>query len=680
MLIFQTLIYEIGFLLLFFLLFYPFGFLITQKTDSTLEDQEIISLSICINIIFFVFVSILLGFLNLRQFILPILLISNAGAVFYYKQGLFKPWKIFLREKVLSLILTAGILVQGFINFPSGFKYADGLKFWSSQGHDGLWHVASMEAIKQSLPPQNPGFSGELLYNYHYLVDVLMGEFARLFPIFSSLDLYFRFFPVVFSFLIGMTIFAFITRWQRSGQGISESKQIGYLGLLFTYFVGSFGYIVSVLHGGSIFSGETTFWAAQQNTIIGNPPHAASHFLIPAFFFFFLIYTQKRTLRWVFISFIVGSMIAGFKVSGGLVMLVGVGAAALIDLISRRNFTTFILALSLGLSNLLTFKLMTAPQASSFLMFLPWWFIRTMVVVKLDWIDLELRRQFYLSLGTWTAWLRVIQFETIALLIFVIGNLGMRFLGIIEIARKIITTKDRIFTQPLEVMLFVSMMTGLIIPLFFVQKGLIYNNIQFMQYFILIFGFYAAVSTYKILNLLKNKVAKYVLMTLIITFSLPTVIGNLVEFYGPGTSPLARISNSELQALDYLRKNSNPTDIILNMPFNKNLQNKFPSQPRPIYAWYDTPYITALSGRHSYLASEHVTLLFYPQTDQREENKRKFFGQLDFAWNKEFLQRESISYIYIAKGELDKSLILEENNLEVFFENDEVIILKVKNS
>ena len=673
MLIIQTLILGIIFLIVSWAIFFPFSFWLINHIDSTLEDQEVLALSLSIGVIIFVLIAITFGLLNLRFLVLPFLVISNAWAIFALKYKILKPWRIFSYDKVLTFILIVGILIQGFINFPSGFKYQEGLYFWSSQGHDGLWHVASMEAIKQSIPPQNPGFSGEVIYNYHYLVDVLMGEFGRIFPVFSSIDLYFRYFPVILSFLIGITIFAFVKRWQ-------NSKKIGYLALFFTYFTGSFGYIVSLMHGGSIFAGETTFWAAQQNTILGNPPHAASHFLLPAFFLAFLIYLQTRSKKWIIVSFLIGSTLAGFKVSGGVVMLAGLVAAALVDLIFHRKMLTGVLTIALVLSNALTFKSMTSPQAASFLMFLPWWFIRTMVVVRLDWIDLELRRQFYLSLGSWNGYLRVLQFETMAFIIFVVGNLGMRIIGIIEIARKLFTSKGKIIASPIETMLLVSMITGLIIPLLFVQKGLIYNNIQFMQYFILIFGFYAAVSVYNILGLLKGVFLKFFLFVLIATLSLPTVIGNLMEFYGPNTNPLAKISRSQLSALSYLKDNSNPKDIILNMPYNKDLQSKFTTQPKPIYAWYDTNYISALTGRVSYLASEHVTLLFYPTTDQREENKIKFFKQLDLSWNKEFLKQARVSFIYISKPEIEIPLDREKNNLDTFFENDEVIIYKVKAS
>lgn len=668
-LLIQTLIFFLLFLVLSTAVLFIPGFGSLARYRKQLAGAEVITLSLALGIVLFVAVATILALLNLRYLMLPLVLAVNLFVISKYRLDVFTPWKIF-RNKTLLILIVIGILTSGFINFPSGYLYKDGLHFWSSQGHDGLWHVASMEAIKQSIPPQNPGFSAEPLYNYHYLVDVLMGEFARIFPFFSSLDLYFRFFPVIFSLLIGISVFAFVTRWQ-------SNKRIGYLAIFFTYFIGSFGYIVTFIKNGNIFGGETAFWAAQQNTLLGNPPHAISHGLLAAFFLSFLIYLKERNIGWVIISFLIGSMLAGFKVSGGFVMLTGLGVASLIDFINKRKPLTLILAFLLGLSNLLTFKSMTS-NGSSFLIFLPWWFIRTMVVDKLGWVDLELRRQFYLSRGTWHANLRVIQLEAIAFGIFLAGNLGMRIIGIIELIRKFILSKGAFFKEPIEIMLIVTMLTGLIVPLLFVQKGLIYNNIQFMQYFLFIFGFFGAITVYRILTHLKNQLMRLIIIGLLVILSVPTVIGNLVELYGPGRTPLAKIGTSELIALKYLKDNSKTDAIILTPPFNPYLKDKFKSRPLPIYAWYDTPYVSAMTGKYSYLASEHVTLLFYPSTDERIKNKKKFFEQSDFSWNRQFLKNERINYIYAAKDELVKLLDTDKNNLEIFFENNATIIYKVK--
>lgn len=664
----QTFFYFLLFLALSALILYIPAFGIIGRYRKQLEDQDIITLSLSLGVVFFVIVAIILSLLNLRYLSLPLILVVSILVVYKYRLDVLIPWKIFIKDRLLLILIILGILTQGFINFPSGYLYKDGLNFWSSQGHDGIWHISLMEEIKKAIPPQNPIFAGENVYNYHYLVDVLMGEFSRIFPFFSSLDLYFRFFPVIFSLMLGVSVFALVTRWQKS-------KVIGYLAIFFTYFVGSFGFIVTFIKSGNLFAGETVFWAAQQNTLLGNPPHAISHVLLAAFFLAVLIYLETRKLIWIIISFFLASMLAGYKVSGGLVMLAGIAAAAIIDFIRQRKLHVAVLALMLGASNFITFKSMTSKEATSFLMFLPWWFIRTMVVVKLDWMDMEFKRQHYISKGTWHAWLRVIQLETEAFIIFLVGNLGMRVLGFYSLLRDIL--KGKSYKRTFDVMLLVTMITGFLIPIFFVQKGIIYNNIQFMQYFLFIFGFYGAITVYHLINKFKSRWIKVCIFVLIAMLSVPTVIGNLNEFYGPGRTSLARISNQDLEALRYLKQHSPVGAIILTMPFNKYLKDKFPYQPRPIYAWYSTAYIPALSSRRIYLTDEEQALITGYPIDARLSKMNTFFDQKDFSFNRKFLKEANINFIYIAKNEIEKPLDIQNNNLSIFFENNEVIIYKV---
>lgn len=670
-LILETLIFLIGFALISFFVFYTIGFLFIKKVEKELEGQEVMALSYCAGIILFLVFAVVFGFLNLRVLVTPLVVSLSLISFLKFRRMLLKPWKIFVADKWLLLLILLGILVQGFINFPSGFLYHDGLYFWSSQGHDGLWHVALMEEIKKVFPPQNPVFSGEPLYNYHYLVDVVMGEYGRIFPFFNSLDLYFRFFPVLFSFLIGLTAYAFVSRWQ-------GSRGAGRWAIFFSYFVGSFGYVVTYLHRREIFAGETVFWAAQGNTIIGNPPHAMGYILLTAFLLSFYFFTKERKYYWLVISLLLIAFLAGFKVSAGFVLLVGLIAASLYDFWSSRHLLILFLALLAGILNLLTFKLMTK-GGSSLLMFLPWWFVRTMVVTgdRLDWIDLELRRQHYLAQGTWKAWLRVIQIEAMSLVIFIVGNLGMRIIGFREIFRRFFIARE-FQKNPLEILMITTMISSLIIPLLFVQRGIIYNNIQFMQYFLLIFGFYGAATIHKLILSHPGRWAKRFVIIVVILFSSPTVIGNLVEFYAPPRKALAKVTNQELEALSYLRNNSEAQDIVLTKPFNEKSGERFRDHPRPIYFWYNTAYVSALSSRRSFVADEEQLMITTYPKDARLLLVKKFFNQEDFQWNKQFLADNHIKYLYLSKKEIEKELNVEKNNLVVFYENDEVIVYKVE--
>ncbi len=668
MLIIQTLFLGLLFLVISWFIFYNIGYAVLAFKRKDLEDQEIIALAFSLGLVVFLGIALFLGLVNLRWLLLPLVLVAGFYNLIKYKKEVIAPWKIFIRRKVLFWLIILGILVQGFINFPSGLRYSEGLLFWSSQGHDGIWHVSLMEEIRKNFPPQNPIFSGEKLYNYHYLVDVLMGDFYRIFPFFSPLDLYFRFFPIIFSFLFGLCVFSFVKRWQ-------ANYSVGYLAVFFTYFTGSFGYVVTFFRNKNLFGGETVFWASQENTLLGNPPHAIAHIFLVAILLCLLLYFSQRKIFWLIIAFILGSLLSGFKVSGGFVMLTGVAAAALVDLIFNRKWHTTLLAVVLGFSNFITFKMMTSKEAASFLMFLPWWFIRTMVVDKLGWMDLELRRQHYLSKGTWHAYLRVFQLEVTAFLIFLVGNLGMRILGFYGLIKDLLTKK--FIKSPIDAMLFVSMLTGFLMVIIFVQKGIIYNNIQFIQYSLLIMGFYAAVSTYQLLMRFKKKLIRIIILLMIVLFSVPTVIGNLNEFYGPGRKPLAIISNRQIQALSFLKANSEQNDIVLTVPFNKYLKDRYKSEPRPINAWYSTAYVSALTARNTYFTSEEQALITGYPTDKKLAKVEEFFAQTDFSYNKKFLAEEGIKYLYVVKDELDKPLSVQENNLEIMFENTEIIIFKV---
>lgn len=664
-------IYMFIFLILTVVVFYPIGFYLISKFKTNLKDNEIIVFSYLISINLFVLMAVVFGLLHIRILLLPVLLLLFFAVIVKYKWKTIMPFGFLCKNKILLLIILAGILTQGFIDFPSGYLYKDGILFWSSQGHDGLWHIALIEEARKTMPLSNPLISGEPLYNYHYLFDVVMGEFGRIFPFFSSLDLYFRFFPVFLSFLISLSVYSFIFRWQKS-------KTVAYLATMFTWGIGSFGYIIKYFRQGTIWGGETIFWASQGNTILGNPPHASAFALLPAIFLAFLFYNKKRQKIWFLIIFLLTFMLSGFKVSAGVTVLGGLAAVAFLDLILNRKMATGILCGILGVCNFLTVSLLTK-GIGGFLIWQPWWFVRTMAVVgdRLGWMDIELRRQHYASLGTVKGYLRMIQIESTLFLIFVFGNLGMKMFGFIEILVLLVREKLKILKRNIDIILITGGVVSLLMVLLFVQKGIIYNHIQYFQYFALIMGWYTAIWMGKLVDKIPRKTIKIGLLTVFFVFSIPTVVGNLVEFYGPGTRPLAIVDNQLLEGLDYLRKNSNKDAVILTVPFNKFRNDDSVPRPLPIYNWYSTAYVPAIASRRTYLSSEEQLDITGYQWKERKANANKFFSQTDFSWNKQFLKDNNINYVLIAKDEGVDNFKWQLIGLEKWFDNDSVKIYKV---
>lgn len=654
------------FLLVCFFVFYLLGFLILRLLNVKLERFEELSLSLTVGLVSFTLLSFILGYLKIRFLSLPILIFVGFLTFWKFKRELLKPfsWQVWRSFKPLFLLLGVGMPVQLVINFLSGWPYQDGIYFWSSHGHDGIWHLALMEELKDFFPARIPIFAGEALKNYHYFVDLLMAEFGRLFG-FSSLDLYFRLFPIVFSFLIGLNVFVFTYKWQKK-------KTTGYWAVFFAYLVGSFGYIVTYLQGRTWLGGETIFWVSQGNTILGNPPHAVSFAVMAAFFFFFFKYLEEKKSSLLVLSVLLAGVLIEFKVYAGVMVLGGLLATGVFEILLKRPLHAIkVFALGLPLSFLV--YLPSNAGSSEFLKWQPWWYIRTMVVVpdRLNWIDLEFRRQHYATRGTWRGFIRSLQMEGTAFMIFLLGNLGMRVIGFWEFFKNLV---KGIKISTFNFFFMVCVVGSFVAPLLFLQKGVAWNTIQFMQYFLFFFGFLGAITANEITTQ-RKKFQKALLALIIVLFSIPTVLGNVIGF-SPGHA-FSRLPYPELEALRQLERISEREDVILTYPFYKYAYMGYKALPIPLYAWDSTAYVSFFSRRRTYLTDEgQAEILGYPR-QARLDKVKDFFHTGDLKKAQELLREFDIDYLYLVKDE--HPLISEgELGLGKIYENSWSRIYKVK--
>ena len=633
------------------------GFLILKKIrfemDNILEKYVV---STTLGLVIFTLSAYILAGLHLRfvMFMFPIL-----GLLTFWKfrKEIIKGKINISNKTLLFTILVIGIIFQVAVNAPSGISFSEGIYFWSSHGHDGVWHLSLMEQMhNDQFPFQNPEFSSHKLQNYHFFVDLLMSEFSRLYS-FSNLDIYFRFMPILFSTLLGLGSFIFVKYW-------TKSESAGIWALIFTYFAGSFGYLLYIPTHKDL-GGESMFWVSQTHSVLGNPPHAAAFIIMVVFLFCLLKFLKSYKLSDFIICTILGGSIIGFKVYGGVLILGGLFLIGLFELIFRRAFRTLILFLT-TLSLSLLIYLPNSANSQDFLIWQPWWYIRTMVVApdRLNWIDLELRRQTYIAEGNLK---RVIQLEATAFLIFLFGNLGMRFLGFYTLALSLKNALRNSFNLYLILMC----LTSFVFPLLFLQKGVAGNSIQFFQYFLLIFSIFAAVSVSKIMDKIKKNSVKIFLGIVIIILSIPTQIGLIYNFYS--NLPLARIDKKELSALNFFKKT--PTDtVILTAPFNKNVKSS--DLIPPIWLWSDTSYVTALSGRRTYIADEEQINILGYNLEERIAFQRNIFEENTPEQVKQNLLSRKIDYLYFPKI-LEPKVDLSEANLKKVFSNSEIEIWQV---
>lgn len=606
----------------------------------------------------FTLISYILIVLNIPILIIPIIIFV---ALIGFKPLLkrIKKIKIAFNKKTI-IVLTVfilGIAGQLAVISPSGIIQDGNLVFWSAHGHDGAWHIALMEEIKNGWPFQNPVLAGERLVNYHFFSDIAPAIISKFTPL-SNFDLYFRIFPFLSSLFLGASAF-FLTK------KLTKSFSASIWATIFTYFAGSFGFILTYIKNKTI-GGESIFWATQPQSASGNPPQIMSDFLLLAAIYFVLVFLEQKDRHKKFVNFVICVVLLGtissFKIYAGVVLLGAISIVGVWELIKNRKTELLILSIVSGILALILY-LPNASNSTSFLIFEPWWYIRTMIVEpsRLNLLDWELRRQTYIYESNWK---RVIWLEGMGFIIFFFGNLGMRFLGLWEFIKTHNIIK-------------VIIVLSLLFPLLFLQKGVASNTSQFLQYFILLFGILAGIAVSKITNKFK------LLAPVIIILMIPTQVGLLREFYiedgysiadGYSTRPaFAKVSSLELNALEFVKNNTDIDSVIITPPYNQYF-NQEGVTPH-IWDWFDTSYVSALTSRRTYADDyEQVDIMGYDD-ELRIETKKIIFESEDVKKIKEVFNSTGADILYFPKA-ITPTVNPKEFGLNLIFENEEIEVWK----
>ena len=115
--------------------------------------------------------------------------------IFYFgknKNNLDFIFSIITKNKILTILVVGGLIVQLLPVGGSGLKYEDGIRFYGINGTDGIMHLAYIEGIVKNMPPSEPGAYPAPLKNYHYWSDLIIGDFARVWHL-PVIHLFFQF-------------------------------------------------------------------------------------------------------------------------------------------------------------------------------------------------------------------------------------------------------------------------------------------------------------------------------------------------------------------------------------------------------------------------------------------------------------------------------------------------------
>lgn len=526
--------------------------------------------------------------------------------------------------KTIFLGLVFGFLALLPVAF-SGQIYSFGLGLWGPNGHDAIFHLSVISSLKDSLTSlSHPQLSGFFLKNYHLGVDWLLALVSKLTGL-SPAILLFRWLPIILVTVIVSQVIKLLTNWKYSNLAIK-------LALFLAFLAGSFGFIFTFITSGNPFAGESLFWMNQSVSIFLNPPFALS---IALLLIFLNLYSAKDRSPGVGsrLRHSPGVKFVTLVLIGGLLAQVKVYAFILL-LLALLVLKELKLLIGIGLVGLVL-SLPTLGLDGSPFMFAPLWFPKSLIAAqdKLNWQKLAQAWQVY---EVNNVYIKLFIVNLLALVIYLLGNLGTRVIGLLNIL------KDRSPGVRSVVLVKLIILLGLIIPLLFIQANNPWNTIQFSYYSLFFLSFFTA---QELATWFSSKSHKpWVLLAgglLFLVLTLPTTVGTLKDYLTPYSA--SKISFTELSALEFLQTQEKA--VVISPLFSKAKANRFPA-PKSLYAYTTTAYISAFSGQTEYLSdliNLNITGFNY---QERAKNTQRLFNTQDFTWVKNFLEEENITYVY----------------------------------
>lgn len=546
----------------------------------------------------------------------------------------------------IPLYLALGIVLAGISTFTvimNGQIRPFGIGFSGPNGHDAIFHLSLIEKFAQF--PQNfnhPQISGEKLSNYHFVFDYLSGLIVKIFGI-SSLSFYFQVFPVLAGVFLVFLLDTLFTSWKYTAQEKLASYILVFLG-------GSFGFIPKIITGQDIFSGESAFWSNQSVSLFLNPPFVLSIIFLTIFLNFYSksLTNKKLSTPSLLVMSLLGGILAQTKVYAFILLL---GA-----LLINKKIKLLIGVLIIGVLISLPFSSLTGSPFQ----FSPFWFPRSLFASydRFYWPTLVSAWQAYEASGVFV---KLIAINLFAATVFLVGNLGMRLIGLIGM----FFSKPKDDTESLSRAI---ILLGIIIPLVFIQKVNPWNTIQFMYYSLFLLG---PITAKYILNITSRfspfRAVRYFFIVIFFVLATITSVGTLKDYFGFYTS--SRISFTEIQALNRLREE--PFGIVLSPVINASAGKIF--APKPLYSYVSTAYISASSGKSEFLSDTiNLDITGFDYKERMREVQR-FYNTEDKKWATKFLKDNNITYVY--ETPLQKiRLNPEDIKLKKVFDSGEISI------
>ncbi len=604
------------------------------------------SLSIPLGLVIFSLLSWILGWLKIDWLLYGLIGVSVYGW-WRSKDVRLPKWRD-INWLAVGLV-SIGSIFWWLTSAKNGLESPNGFGYWGPHGHDGIWHLALIRQLQQTVPPENPVFSGTSLNNYHYFFDLVIAKSGQLWMI-DPQDLLFRWFPLLIALLIGGLTYRLVSQI-KSAKGVNMAALWS---VFFVYFGGSLGWMISLYKNGD-FGGESKFWSMQSISTLLNPPFAMSLVLLLAGYLIFLEIQQHRRLVWRLIIGLVllWGVVIEFKAYAGVLAIGALWLVALEQLIRQRDFKLLIAA---GLSSLVSAVVFLPNNAGGSGLFVwhPGWFISTMIEFpdRLGWQ----RVLFTLNSGVWY---KVWAVYIAGTAVFIIGNWGSRILSL---------TAWKIWWQQRWLM-WVTLL-GVLASMLLIQKGTNWNTIQFFYYSQFIAGIMAGIGMASILKLGRFKWMQILLGITVVILTIPTTFDSL-RGYLPGNPPSV-VTKAEVEVLTKLA--DQPRGVVLTLPYDYDAR-KIYQAPVPMFAYERTAYVSAFSGQPTVI--EDQVNLDILGIDYKGRLNDQIDAFRNASMSKQILDKYQVKYVYLVKSQAS-TVNIDALGLESIFENQEAAVYRVR--
>jgi len=630
------------FFVVFFVVFFIPGSVILKRFKFSLFQH--IVLSSVVGITLWALQAFIFGFLGFRNFsyiylILFILIwIRINGDLVKRNKWKINPQKL---DYLTFLILIIGSIVQFYPIFFNGLEYSSGVYFCCA-GKDGLYHISLTNELIKRFPPYEPAMFGEIVRNYHYLANLVLAEMIRVFKL-PLIYLQMQYFPLILSFLIGLSVLVF-------SQIAGFSKRIIFLTLFFIYFFADITPIFMFLLGNGLrfdvpIISNLTFWAS--------PPRL---FAIPVFFAglsFLALWLKKNTLSFGLLSAVLFASLIGFKIYFGLFAVIGYFFLFIWFLLKKEYKKILPILIFVLVSSMLFFAVNQGVGGLIFTYF--WRFENFISQPGFNLTKLELERGVYAAHNNY---LRLAEYELLYILAYFIFAFGFLNLAFIQTKKTLAN-----FQKGINLFLIPASLISLFIGFFFIQKTGGANTSQFIITAAIIGSFYAAFAIDVIFKRVNRKIGLVIVFIILSITSLRAMHDSRAIAKGIVKEDTGFFINSdEISAFKYLKYNSEQNVIILTYP---------KTEPR-----WKCFYVNFQAERNLFLCDAEGILSDHGvDVSSRLNSVNKIFYSPDPNEVQKAIEINNISYLYLP---IDKSpfATASANFLIPVFQNSSVKILK----